>query len=163
MIVNLASRFRRLAVAAAVTAAAVAGTTVALPAEPAAAAITTSYFSLDSTVTCDPTRNTVRVTATAAAQPGYYGMAIQIRQWISDGRSAPQWTPWSGWTRLWGPGLVTLLDVSSGVGDGAFMDVYTELRYWTGTAWSVAQGTWATKYEVSPYTGRVYFNGFCTT
>ena len=161
MKLNIKSRTGRLALIVATAAAASA--VVAMPSSPVSArAIVTPYFALDSTVTCDATRNIVRVTATAGAQPGYYGMAVQIRQYISDGRTAPVWTAWSSWTQLYGPS-VTLVNVASNVGDGATMKVYTELRYWTGSAWSVGQGDWATPYMISLANGNPFYNGFCFT
>lgn len=161
---RLAAKARRLTlVVIAATSAILGGAAGLLPASEASAqAIVTPYFSLDSTVTCDPTRNTMRISIQAGAQPAYRGMSVQFQTYVSVGNSA-NWSNWSSTVQLWSA-TQQVANVASYVQNNSHVKVYVQMRYWTGYGWSTPQGTWATPYMISLLDYRTpYYNGFCYT
>ena len=155
-------RLRKLAVVVATATSAITGVVAAAPSSANAQAIVTPYFSLDAEITCDPTRNTVRVTVAAGAQPAYRGMTVQYQTWVSVG-SLSGWSSWSSNIQLWGSNQQLQNRVTT-VPNGQHAQAYVQLRYWNGSGWSRPQGTWATKRMISLLDYKTpYYNGFCYT
>jgi hypothetical protein len=140
------------------------------PATAGATPISTTYFAVDSEVTCDATFNTVRmVIHNPWVHSAHRGMWVQHQTYLEEidllsGAKSGQWGQWSNSYQLWGNWQV--LANANGRSDNKMYRLYTQVRYWTTSGWSAPVGNWATPYSMGIKSngerGPVY-TGFCTT
>lgn len=157
------SRTRRL-VAIAALAVPVAVSVVAASSSPAAAStVYSDYLTMSATVTCDGWDDTALVTTYVTPKQGYGGTWVRYRNYLSltqNGYTAGAWGAWSQPVQLGAYGTMVQYGYIH-PGNAIGVAVYTEVAYWTGSAWVATRGTWATPYQEGYYWSR--YTGGCVT